>query len=355
MDIKEHILSLAKKVKGTVILPESLDARVLKAAQNLTKDSVASVILPAQDVKAVYYAAAAEGVDLSGVEVIQIDRALLDEKKIEAFVSARAKKGMSPEDALALLNDPIYFSMMYLKSGKCDACVCGAITDTADVLRAGIHVVGVAQGFKLISSYFLMIPPENSKFVKDPVLFADCGVNPNPDAEGLKDIAAATINNFQKLFPGKEVNASFLSFSTKGSAKHETLDKILQACALTQKQFEGAKNVNIDGELQFDASIVPGIAKRKAPSSPTAGKTNVFIFPDLNVGNICYKMAERLGNFQALGPIIQGLSLPVSDLSRGCSSEDIYFLSAIMLINGGNGRSWEAGKLGSWEAGKLRS
>ncbi|MDR2192447.1 MAG: phosphotransacetylase [Endomicrobium sp.] len=332
MDIREHVLSLAKKVKGKVILPESLDPRILKAAQDLTRDGAASVVLPAQDAQAVYSAAAAQGVDLTGVEVIKIDRALLDEEKIEAFVSARAKKGMNPDDALALLNKPLYFAMMYLKSGKCDACVCGAVYDTAEVLRAGIYIVGVAQGFKLISSYFLMLPPENSKFIKEPVLFADCGVNPNPDAAGLKDIAAAAINNFQKLFPNREANASFLSFSTKGSAKNEMLDKVIDACAQTKKYFEGVKNVNIDGELQFDASIVPDIAKRKAPLSSTAGKTNVFIFPDLNTGNICYKMAERLGGFQALGPIIQGLSLPVSDLSRGCNAEDIYFISAVMLL-----------------------
>jgi len=221
---------------------------------------------------------------------------------------------------------------MYLKSGKCDACVCGAANSTADVLRAAIHIVGVAQGFKFISSYFLMIPPKKSKFIKEPVLFADCAVNPNPDNTGLKDIAIATINSFQKLFPGKEVNASFLSFSTKDSAKSEMLDKIIDACAKTKKQFEGVKNVNIDGELQLDASIVPSVAKIKAPGSSTAGKTNVFIFPDLNVGNISYKMAERLGNFQALGPIIQGLSLPVSDLSRGSSADDIYLVSAIMLL-----------------------
>jgi phosphate acetyltransferase len=332
MDIREHVLTLAKKAKGKVILPESLDARILKAAQNLTKDGVASVVLPAEDVQDVYYAASAAGVDLTGVEVIKIDRGLLDEKKIEAFVSSRSKKGMNPETALALLNKPLYFAMMYLKSGKCDACVCGATYDTADVLRAGIYIAGVAEGLKLISSYFLMLPPENSKFVKEPVLFADCGVNPNPDADGLRDIAVATINNFQKLFPGKQVNASFLSFSTKGSSKNETLDKVLDACAQTKKRFEGLKDVNVDGELQFDASIVPDIAKRKAPGSTTAGKTNVFIFPDLNSGNICYKMAERLGGFQALGPIVQGLSLPVSDLSRGCSADDVYFVSAIMLL-----------------------
>jgi phosphate acetyltransferase len=188
------------------------------------------------------------------------------------------------------------------------------------------------EGIKLISSFFLMIPPENHKTVKEPVLFADCGVNPDPSHLGLTDIANATIRSYKKLFPQKTVNTAFLSFSTKGSAKHKILDKITEAAGLTKKLFENDKSVNIDGELQFDAAVMENVAKRKAPDSKVAGKTNVFIFPDLNAGNIGYKMAERLGGFQALGPIIQGLALPVSDLSRGCSADDIYMVSAIMLL-----------------------
>ncbi|MCL2484731.1 MAG: phosphotransacetylase [Endomicrobia bacterium] len=332
MNVKAHIIELAKKVKGKVILPESSDIRVLKAAQMLVKDGVCGVILPAENVEEVKKNAASAGIDLSGVEIINIDRALLDDKKIEAFIAARTKKGMNPEDALNLLKNPIYYAMMYLKSGKCDACVCGAVADTADVLRAGIHVVGAAEGIKLVSSYFLMIPPENHKIVKEAVLFADCGVNPNPDAAGLKDIAVATVGNFQKLFPGREANAAFLSFSTKGSAKNETLDKIIEATALTQKYYEGQKGINVDGEMQFDAAVLPEIGKKKAPGSKVAGNANIFIFPDLNAGNIGYKMAERFGGFQAIGPLVQGLALPVSDLSRGCNADDIYLASAIMLL-----------------------
>ncbi|MCL2144966.1 MAG: phosphate acetyltransferase [Endomicrobia bacterium] len=332
MDIRKHILDLAVKVKGKVILPESTDARVLKAAQMLVKDDIASVVLPASDVKAVEDAAVEAGVDLSGIEVVQIDRAVLDDKHVEVFVASRARKGMNPEDALKLLNRPLYFAMMYLKSGKCDACVCGAVYDTSDVLRASMQVIGTAEGIKLVSSYFLMIPPESHPVVKEAVLFADCGVNPDPGALGLRDIAVATIGNFQKLFPAREANAAFLSFSTKGSAVHKTLDKTIEAMELTKKYFEEQKNVNVDGELQFDAAIMPAVGKRKAPDSKVAGNANIFIFPDLNAGNIGYKMAERLGGFQALGPIVQGLALPVSDLSRGCNADDIYLVSAIMLL-----------------------
>ena len=332
MDIRKYVIDLAKKVKGKVILPESGDVRVLKAAQMLTEDGICSVVLPSDDIDVVKKNADAAGINLDRVELIKIDRALLEDKKIEEFVDVRAKKGMNPEEALNLLKNSVYFSMMYLKSGKCDACVCGAITDTADVLRAGIHVVGTAEGIKLVSSYFLMIPPVKHKIAKEPVLFADCGVNPDPQALGLKDIAVSTIGNFQKLFPGREANVAFLSFSTKGSAKNKVLDKITEATELVKKYYENKDGINIDGELQFDAAVMPEVGKKKAPDSKVAGKANVFVFPDLNSGNIGYKMAERYGGFQAIGPLIQGLSLPVSDLSRGCNADDICLASAIMLL-----------------------
>ncbi|MDR1086725.1 MAG: phosphate acetyltransferase [Endomicrobium sp.] len=332
MDIREHILGLAKKVKGKIILPESFDTRVLKAAEMLTKNSIASVVLPADNIEDVKKTADNAGIDLDAIEIINIDQALLDNKKVSDFVTARTKKGLSEHDARALLKKPLYFSMMYLKSGKCDACVGGAVYDTADVLRASLHVIGTAEGIKVISSYFLMIPPANHPIIKDPVMFTDCGVNPDPQALGLKDIAVLTVENFKKLFPGKNANVAMLSFSTKGSASNKVLDKVLDATKLTQEYFKGQSDVNVDGELQFDASVVPTVGERKAPGSAVAGKANILVFPDLNAGNIGCKIAERFGGFQALGPIIQGLSLPVSDLSRGSSAEDIYLISAIMLL-----------------------
>ena len=195
----------------------------------------------AENAEEVKKTAAEAELNLEGIEIINIDRALLDDKKIEDFVAARTKKGLTPEEALDLLKQPLYFSMMYLKSGKCDACICGAVYDTADVLRAAIHVVGTLEGIKLISSYFLMIPPEKHSLVKEPVLFADCGVNPNPDAAGLKDIAVATSANFQKLFPGREANIAFLSYSTKGSAKNEILEKIVEGTNITKEFLKTAK------------------------------------------------------------------------------------------------------------------
>ncbi|MDR3196000.1 MAG: phosphate acetyltransferase [Endomicrobium sp.] len=332
MDIRQQVLELAKKTKGKIILPESFDARVLKAAEMLTKNGIASVVLPSGNIGEVKKIAADASIDLSEIEVIDIDQSLLDNNKVQEFVVARTTKGMEERDALALLKKPLYFSMMYLKSGKCDACVGGAVYDTADVLRASIHVIGTAEGIKIISSYFLMIPPANHPIVKEPVMFTDCGVNPDPQALGLKDIAVSTVSNFKRLFPGKTANVAMLSFSTKGSAGNKGLEKVIEATKLAKEHFKGQNDVNVDGELQFDASVVPTVGERKAPGSAVAGKANILVFPDLNAGNIGYKIAERFGGFQALGPIIQGLSLPVSDLSRGSGVEDIYLISAIMLL-----------------------
>jgi phosphate acetyltransferase len=332
MEIRSHIVELAKKAKGTIMLPESFDVRTLTAAQNLTKDGVAKVVLPAANIDDVKKLALEQKIDLSGIELIKIDTDILDKGKIDAFIEARSKKGLSKEDALKLLQNPLYFAMMYLKSGKCNGVVCGAVADTSDVLRSSIQVIGTAEGLKLISSYFLMIPPEAHKVAKDPVLFADCAVNPTPDAAGLKDIAIATVGSFKKIFPDKDAKISFLSFSSKGSAKNKVLDKVIEATALVTDYFKDDKNVFVDGELQFDSSVIADIGKRKAPNSKVAGQANILIFPDLNAGNIGYKIAERFGGFQALGPLIQGLSQPVSDLSRGCNAQDIYFACAMMLL-----------------------
>ncbi len=332
MNIRECILKLAKGTKGKIILPESFDIRILKAAQMLTKDGIASVVLLAENIKEVEKIASEAGVDLSGIEIIKIDINLLDKKKIEEFIDARTKKGITLQDVTDLLKKPLYFSMMYLKSGRCDACVAGAVYDTADVLRASIHVVGVAERTKLVSSYFLMIPPDGHSIAKEPVLFADCGVNPDPQALDLRDITVVTVENFKKFFPGRQVNIAMLSFSTKGSANSKILSKVIEATELVKTYFVGCSDINVDGEFQFDAAVVQSVGKKKAPGSSVAGNANILIFPDLNAGNIGYKIAERYGGFQALGPIIQGLALPVSDLSRGSSVDDICLICAIMLL-----------------------
>ncbi|MDR1511396.1 MAG: phosphotransacetylase [Endomicrobium sp.] len=331
--MRQHILELARKRRGKIVMPEGFDERVLKAAKRLTEDGIASVVLPVDDIKNIEKIAYEADIDLRGIEVIKIDRDILDKEKIKEFVDARTKKCMiTKEEVLNLLKNPLYFSMMYLKSGNCDACVGGAVYDTTNVLRAGIHVVGTAENMKMISSYFLMIPPEGHSLAKEPVIFADCAVNPDPQqSTELKDIAIATVESFKKLFPDKQANVAMLSFSTKGSSNNKILLKVQEATELVKSHFAGRNDINIDGELQFDAAVVPSIGKRKAPNSSVAGNANIFIFPELNAGNIGCKIAERYGGFQAVGPIIQGLALPVSDLSRGSNSDDIYLISAIIL------------------------
>jgi phosphate acetyltransferase len=336
MNIKDNILQLAKKSYGTIIMPESFDIRVLKAAQRLIHNNIGKVIVPINSNKEwnkIKSISLKNNIDLNGIETVYINIDLLDQDEVKQFIKKMGKKNIMLDEALYFLQTPLYFSMMYLKSNRCNACICGAVYDTAEVLRAGLRVLGVAEGIKKISSYFLMLPPKNHYLVTKPVMFTDCAVNPEPNAYTLRDITVATIKSFKKIFPNEPVNVSMLSFSTKGSSNSKVLDKIIKATELVKDYFQDTTDINIDGELQFDASVVPVIAKRKAPNSSVAGIANILVFPDLNSGNIGYKIAERYGAFQALGPIIQGFSLPVSDLSRGSNTEDIYLTSAILLIN----------------------
>jgi phosphate acetyltransferase len=332
MDIKKYINvdNVADKAKK-IVFCESFDTRVLEAASKLVKDKVCKVCLVSENIAKTEKLAADNNINLSDVEVIPLDLQIFNYEKIESFVSHRVLKGETKEEALAHLNTPLYYALMYLKNKLADACIAGAVYDTADVLRAALQIVGVASGTKLISSYFLMVPPEKHSVIKEPVIFADCAVNPAPQALALRDIAIQTIKNFKKLFPKKVVKAAFLSFSTLHSARHSSLSKIIDACAMAKEYFAADNNVHIAGELQFDAAVMPDVAQRKAPNSKVCPNANVFIFPDLNSGNISYKIAERLAGFSAVGPIIQGLAQPVSDLSRGVSSDDIYNVAVLML------------------------
>lgn len=235
---------------------------------------------------------------------------------LERFIEGRVKKGLSRDAALALALEPLQFAALYVASSKADAFVAGARSDTADVLRAAIHGAPLAPGVKLISSYFLMVPPAGHPVAKGPLLYADCAVNPVPGALALKEIAVETVKSFKRLFPKETARVAFLSFSTKGSAKHQSLNKIIEASAAVKELFSHDPSVLIDGEYQFDSALVPSVARRKAPDSPIQGDANILIFPDLNAGNICYKMTERFAGFKAVGPVIQGLTRTFSDLSR---------------------------------------
>jgi phosphate acetyltransferase len=321
LKILDEIKEKASQRKKTIILPESHDERVLKAAEILTKENIVSVITLGNE-KEIHNKASEFKVDLNGVKIIdQLKSERLDEFA-GIFYEIRKSKGITPEQAKETLKRDLFFAAMMLKEGLADGAVGGSIAATADVLRAGIMCVGLTKGISIVSSFFLMILPEKS------YTFADCGVVVDPDSQQLADITISSADNHKKL-TGEEPFIAMLSFSTKGSAKHEKIDKVLEAMEHIKAK---RPDLNVDGELQFDAAVIDSVAKRKAPGSEVAGKANVLIFPDLNAGNIGYKLAQRWGKAEAIGPLVQGLNKPFSDLSRGCSVNDIVINASIAAL-----------------------
>jgi phosphate acetyltransferase len=319
--LMEDIINKASSRKKTIILPESHDDRVIKAAEILSKRKIASVITIGNEDKVV--AKAKElGCDLSGVRIIDPEKSDKLSDFTNIYFNLRKKKGITIEAARDTVKRDLFFGAMMVKESMADGSVAGSAASTADVLRAGIQCIGMPEGISTVSSFFLMVMPDKT------YSFADCAVVPAPDAEQLADIAVTTAINHQKL-TGEEPYIAMLSFSTKGSAEHESIDKVLQAAGIVMKKHP---ELNIDAELQFDAAIIDSIGRRKAPGSKVAGRANVLIFPDLNAGNIGYKIAQRLGKAEAIGPVVQGLRRPFFDLSRGCSVDDIVNTSAIAVL-----------------------
>ena len=323
MELLNQIKEKARSRNKTIVLPESHDERVLKAAEILTKEKICKVITLGNPAK-VNEDAKKLGVDLTGVEIIDHTTHPKFDEFANIYYELRKKKGMTPEQARETLKRDLFFAAMMLREGLVDGSVAGSFASTADVMKAGIQIVGMPEGISIVSSFFLMIFPQKN------YSFADCAVVPNPDAEQLADIAISTADNHKKL-TGEEPLVAMLSFSTKGSATHELVDKVIKATELVKVK---RADLQVDGELQFDAAIIESIGKRKAPISNVAGKANVLIFPDLNAGNIGYKIAERLGGAQAVGPMVQGLRKPFFDLSRGCSVDDIVNTAAINVLMG---------------------
>ena len=327
MTVLEQIKSKAASLDKTVVLCEGEDSRVVKAAEMATKEGIARIVLLGDPVK---IKTDNPDVNLDGVEIVNP----LTSEKLTSYnaklCELRASKGMTPEQAAELLKDGTYFGAMMLKTGDVDGLVSGACHSTANTLRPGLQIIKTAPGVCAVSSFNLMIcPPEGNMYCPDGlVVFAYCGLNPTYTAEGLADCAIATAKSAQAI-AGIEPKVAMLSFSSKGSAKHDNVTLVQEATRIAK---EKAPNLKLDGELQFDAAIVPSVGEMKAKGSDVAGHANVFIFPDLQAGNIGYKIAERLGGFMAVGPICQGFAKPLNDLSRGCKAEDIVGAIAITVL-----------------------
>ncbi len=311
----------AKLRKRKIVLPESHDERVLKAAEILVKENIADVIIIGAEDK-IKSDAASKNVDLAGIEVIDPLTSNLTDGFAETFYQARKHKGIILKDAKEQIKRDLFFGAMMVREGLADGSVAGSTASTGDVLKAAFQCVGMPKGISIVSSLFLMIFPDKT------YSYADCAVVPNPDATQLADIAITTADNHKKL-TGEDANVAMLSFSTMGSAKHEDVDKVIEATKIAKGK---RPDLNIDGEMQFDAATIESIGKRKAPNSTVAGKANVLVFPTLNAGNIAYKIAQRLGGAEAVGPVVQGLKKPLFDLSRGCSVDDIVNTSVIASL-----------------------
>lgn len=322
----EKIKERAKQDKKTIVLPESMDRRTFEAAAQVLKEDIANLIIIGTEEE---IAKNSEGLDISKAKIINPFTYEKTEDYLNLFVELRKNKGLTYEDAKkTALGDYMYYACLMVKAGDADGVVSGACHSTANTLRPSLQIIKTKPGVKLVSSFFVMVVPnceygENGVFV-----FADCGLEQNPDSEKLAAIAQCAAESFELLVE-KEPRVALLSHSSMGSAKHADVDKVVEAVRIAK---ENAPELKLDGELQLDAAIVPSVGASKAPNSPVAGKANVLVFPDLDAGNIGYKLVQRLAKAEAYGPVTQGIAMPINDLSRGCSSEDIVGVVAITCV-----------------------
>ncbi|BCJ95454.1 phosphotransacetylase [Anaerocolumna cellulosilytica] len=331
MGFIDAIKERAKQNKKKIVLPETSDRRTLEAASKILGEGIADIVLVgnADSIKK-----EAEGLDLTGAQIV--DPATTEKlgSYVDLLVELRKSKGMTPEAAKDVLTkDYLTFGVTMVKAGDADGMVAGALHATADVLRPSLQILKTAPGTKLVSAFFVMVVPNCEYGSNGTFIFSDAGLNQNPNAEELAAIAGSSAKSF-KLLVGEEPIVAMLSHSTKGSAKHADVDKVVEATKIAKEAYPEYK---LDGEFQLDAAIVPSVGSSKAPGSEIAGKANVLIFPDLDAGNIGYKLTQRLAKAEAYGPITQGIAKPVNDLSRGCSAEDIVGVIAITAVQAAAG------------------
>lgn len=328
MELLQSIIQRASKNKQRIVLPEGTEERTLKAADRLLADGVANIILIGKEAEVKARASELGLKNIDKATVVDPETNPKKEAYAELLCELRKKKGMTMEEANKKMLDPLYLACMMIKSGDADGEVAGALNYTGDVLRPALQIIKTAPGINTVSGAFIMITPKKEYGMDGVLLFADCAVTPVPTTEQLAQIAVASGRTAKTLI-GMEPEVAILSFSTKGSAKHESIDKVIEATKMAQ---ELSPDLHLDGELQTDAALVPAIGKSKAPESKVAGKANVLVFPTLEAGNIGYKLVQRLAGAEAIGPILQGIAAPVNDLSRGCSVDDIYNMVAITAL-----------------------
>jgi len=327
MSFIENIKQRAKQDIKTIILPEAEDKRVLEAASKVIAQGFAKVILIG-DKEQIEKDSIENNINLSGVEIIDIETSTKKQEYARKLFELRQAKGMTEEEASKLIEEPIYFGMMMLKNGEADGLVSGAAHSTSNTLRPALQILKTAPNTKLVSAFFVMCVPNCEYGEHGTFIYGDSGLNQNPNADELSEIAISSAKSFKSLV-GAEPKVAMLSYSTYGSAKSELTEKVIEATKLVK---EKEPNLLVDGELQVDAAIIPEVSKSKAPGSPIEGNANVLIFPDLNAGNIGYKLTQRLAKAEAYGPLCQGIAKPVNDLSRGCSADDIVGVVAITAV-----------------------
>ena len=330
MSFINTIKERAKKNKKTIVLPETMDKRVLEATEKILNEGIANIILIGKKDEILENS---KGLDISQATIIDPFTSSMTEDLIQELVEIRKNKGLTYDEARKLmLSDYAYFACMLVKTGHADGVVSGACHSTANTLRPALQIIKTKPGTMLVSAFFLMIVPNCQYGDNGVFIFADSGLVQNPSSEELAAIAASSADSFE-LLVGDEPIVAMLSHSTKGSASHPDVDKVVKAVKIAKENYPQYK---IDGELQLDAAIVPKVAESKAPGSNVAGRANVLIFPDLDAGNIGYKLVQRLAKAEAYGPVTQGIAAPVNDLSRGCSVDDIVGVVAIKAVQAQN-------------------